>query len=200
MAFRNIDLDENIMLKNKIPLLIENKDWLNLFGDINDKNIQYIKEELTELVEKQRELERDSKNFQKEKLHAMKMILGISDAVNNENKIGTLGLLDEYKEKIENINEELDEITFQLETVPQKIKELNFNLLKVTVSYGYKELKDKEKKLKAVTDELETIRERLQVLINEKYDYEEFINATYLFLHGMLGNEEMEKLDEEILE
>jgi cell fate (sporulation/competence/biofilm development) regulator YmcA (YheA/YmcA/DUF963 family) len=200
MAFRNIDLDENIMLKNKIPLLIENKDWLNLFGDINDKNIQYIKEELTELVEKQRELERDSKNFQKEKLHAMKMILGISDAVNNENKIGTLGLLDEYKEKIENINEELDKITFQLETVPQKIKELNFNLLKVTVSYGYKELKDKEKKLKAVTDELETIRERLQVLINEKYDYEEFINATYLFLHGMLGNEEMEKLDEEILE
>jgi cell fate (sporulation/competence/biofilm development) regulator YmcA (YheA/YmcA/DUF963 family) len=200
MAFRNIDLDENIMLKNKIPLLIENKDWLNLFGDINDKNIQYIKEELTELVEKQRELERDSKNFQKEKLHAMKMILGISDAVNNENKIGTLGLLDEYKEKIENINEELDEITFQLETIPQKIKELNFNLLKVTVSYGYKELKDKEKKLKAVTDELETIRERLQVLINEKYDYEEFINATYLFLHGMLGNEEMEKLDEEILE
>mgnify|MGYP000850267354 FL=1 len=200
MAFRNIDLDENIMLKNKIPLLIENKDWLNLFGDINDKNIQYIKEELTELVEKQRELERDSKNFQKEKLHAMKMILGISDAVNNENKIGTIGLLDEYKEKIENINEELDEITFQLETIPQKIKELNFNLLKVTVSYGYKELKDKEKKLKAVTDELETIRERLQVLINEKYDYEEFINATYLFLHGMLGNEEMEKLDEEILE
>ena len=200
MAFRNIDLDENIMLKNKIPLLIENKDWLNLFGNVNDKNIQYIKEELTELVEKQRELERDSKNFQKEKLHAMKMILGISDAVNNENKIGTLGLLDEYKEKIENINEELDEITFQLETIPQKIKELNFNLLKVTVSYGYKELKDKEKKLKAVTDELETIRERLQVLINEKYDYEEFINATYLFLHGMLGNEEMEKLDEEILE
>lgn len=200
MAFRNIDLDENIMLKNKIPLLIENKDWLNLFGNVNDKNIQYIKEELTELVEKQRELERDSKNFQKEKLHAMKMILGISDAVNNENKIGTIGLLDEYKEKIENINEELDEITFQLETIPQKIKELNFNLLKVTVSYGYKELKDKEKKLKAVTDELETIRERLQVLINEKYDYEEFINATYLFLHGMLGNEEMEKLDEEILE
>ena len=200
MAFRNIDLDENIMLKNKIPLLIENKDWLNLFGNVNDKNIQYIKEELTELVEKQRELERDSKNFQKEKLHAMKMILGISDAVNNENKIGTIGLLDEYKEKIENINEELDKITFQLETVPQKIKELNFNLLKVTVSYGYKELKDKEKKLKAVTDELETIRERLQVLINEKYDYEEFINATYLFLHGMLGNEEMEKLDEEILE
>jgi cell fate (sporulation/competence/biofilm development) regulator YmcA (YheA/YmcA/DUF963 family) len=168
MAFRNIDLDENIMLKNKIPLLIENKDWLNLFGNVNDKNIQYIKEELTELVEKQRELERDSKNFQKEKLHAMKMILGISDAVNNENKIGTIGLLDEYKEKIENINEELDEITFQLETIPQKIKELNFNLLKVTVSYGYKELKDKEKKLKAVTDEL--------------------------------GNEEMEKLDEEILE
>ncbi len=200
MAFKNIDLDQNIMLKNKIPLLIEYKEWLNLFGNVNNKNIQYIKEELVELVKKERELERDSKSLQKEKIHAMKMILGVSDAVNNENKVETVGLLDEYKEKIEDINDELDEITFQLETTPQMIRELNFNLLKATVDYGYKELKHKEKKLKEVTDELETLRERLKVLINEKYDYEEFIDATYSFLHGMLGSEEMEKLDEEILE
>lgn len=200
MAFKNVNLDENIILKNKIPLLIEDKNWIELFGNVNNKNIQYIKEELMKLVKKEKELNKTSRTFQKEKLHAMKMILGVSDAVNNENKIETIGLLDEYRKRIEDINEELDEITFQLETIPQTIRELNFNLLKVTVDYGYKELKDKGKKLKSVTDELEALRERLQVLINEKYDYEEFIDATYSFLHGMLGSEEMEKLDEEILE
>ncbi|NMB26685.1 MAG: hypothetical protein GX987_01360 [Tissierellia bacterium] len=200
MMFKNIDLDKNIILKNKVPLLIKDEDWIKLFGNVKNKNIQYIKEELIEMVKKGKELERTVATLQKEKLHAMKMILGISDAINNENKIETVGLLDEYKGRIEDINEELDDITFELETIPQDIRELNFNLLKATVDYGYKELKDKEKKLKYVIDELETLRERVKKLINEKYDYEEWIDSTYSFLHGMLGSERMEKLDEEILD
>ncbi|NMA86915.1 MAG: hypothetical protein GX968_06290, partial [Tissierellia bacterium] len=138
--------------------------------------------------------------LQKEKNHAIKMILGISDAINNEDKNVDINLLDEYREKIENINKELDDITFQLETIPGEIRELNFNLLKLTVDYGYKELKIKEKKLKSTNEELEELRERLRGLINEKHDYEEWIDATYSFLHGMLGSHEMEKLDEEILD
>jgi cell fate (sporulation/competence/biofilm development) regulator YmcA (YheA/YmcA/DUF963 family) len=200
MGFKDIDLDENIIFKNKIPLLIEDKSWVALFGNIDNKDIQNIKEELAQMVEKQKQLDKMNRTLQKEKLHAMKMILGISDAVNNENKIETIGLLDEYKKKIEEANEQIDEIIFQLETIPQSIRELNFDLLKATVYYGYKELKDKEKKLKSVTEELEALRKRLQELINEKYDYEEFIDATYSFLHGMLGNEETEKLDRKILE
>ena len=200
MAFKNIELDENIVLKNKIPILIKDPNWLKLFGDVDNKNIQNIKEELTELVEAQGELERKEKALQKEKTLAMKMILGVSNAVNNENKIQSVGLLDVYKEKIEKINEELDNIIYQLETIPSKIREVNFNLLKATVYYGYKELKSKEKNLKEVTDELESMRERIKFLINQKYDYEEWINSTYSFLHGLLGSEEIEKLDEQILE
>ncbi len=59
MIFKNIDLDENIVLKNKIPLLIENEDWIRLFGNIKNRNIQHIKEELTELVKKEKELEKN---------------------------------------------------------------------------------------------------------------------------------------------
>ncbi len=73
------------------------------------------------------------------------MILGISDAINNEDKNVDINLLDEYRRN-RNINKELDDITFQLETIPGEIRELNFNLLKLTVDYGYKELKIKEKK------------------------------------------------------
>ena len=200
MSYRGIDLDEDIIRKNKIPLLVEDDNWKELFGDIDNKNIQQIKEELMELIEKERELDRISKKLQKDKLHAMKMILGISDAVNNGNKIENVDLLDEYKQKIENTNVELDDIMYQLESIPQDIREMNFNLLKATVEYGYKELKVKEKKLNSVTEELEILRERLKELINKKHDYEEWIDATYSFLHGMLGSQEMEKLDEKILD
>lgn len=200
MSFKNIDLDENIILKNRIPLLVMDEHWAKLFGDIKYKNIQSLKEELTKLIKKEEELKRQSHVLQKEKTHSMKMILGISDAINNESRDVDPKLLDEYKDKIENINEELEEITFRLETIPQEIREVNFELLKITVDYGYKELKTKEKKLNNVSYELELLRERLKELINEKHDYEEWIDATYSFLHGMLGSQEMEKLDEEILD
>ncbi|QQY80023.1 hypothetical protein EDD65_101159 [Keratinibaculum paraultunense] len=200
MTYKDIDLDKDIIQKNKIPLLIEDENWIKLFGDVNDKNIQYIKEELMELVKKQKELERQKEKLKKEKLHAMKMILGISDTINNEHKVENIVLLDEYKQKLEDINKELEDIMYQLEIIPQDMKDMNFELLKATVEYGYRELKTKEKKLNAVTEELETLREKLKDLINEKHDYEEWIDATYSFLHGMLGSKEMEKLDKQILD
>ncbi len=196
----SIDLDENIMLKNKIPILVMDENWLRLFGDIKYKNMQYLKEELNELIKKEGKLKEKSYILQREKTHAMKMILGISDAINNESKDVDPKLLDEYKSKIEKANEELEEITFQLETIPHEIREVNFQLLETTADYGYKELKTREKKLKETVDELDKLRERLRELINEKHDYEEWIDSAYSFLHGMLGSEEMEKLDEKILD
>lgn len=199
MRYNKLDIDEKIMLKNKIPLLIEDESWISLFGDTSNREIKKAKEELSKLVEENKKLERRSNKLQKEKLNSMKMILGVSDAVNNENNLEVVGLLEEYREKIEDINEELEEITFQLEIMPESIRKLNFDLLESTVYYGYKELKEKQRKLDETIDEIDSLKERLKILINEKYNYEEWVGPTYSFLHGMLGNEEMEKLDGKIL-
>lgn len=196
---KSIDLDEKILRKNRIPLLFEDPSWKKLFGDTEDKKIQQSKEELMELVSKNREMEKSMRKLQKDKLEAMKMILGVSDSVNNENKTENIGLLDEYKERVLDINEELEEITFQLETIPKEIRDANFQLLNLTVQHGYDELKRKEKGLEKASAELDALRARLQELIVIKYDYEEWINETYIFLHGLLGNEMIEKLDRERL-
>jgi len=200
MSYKDIELDESIIAKNKIPLLINNKDWLNLFGKLNNKSIQSVKEKLEETVKIRRNLEREENKLNEDKKFAMKMILGISNAVNNENKTHDVKLLDEYKEKIENINVRLDSISYELETTYEEIRELNLELLKATIYYGYKELKKREEKLKDITEELESLREKTKELINEKYDNEEWVRATYSFLHGMLGWKETDKLDDEILE
>ncbi|SHI09257.1 hypothetical protein [Sporanaerobacter acetigenes] len=200
MFSKDIDLDENIILKNKIPILIEDENWIKLFSDVDDKYIINHKEELEELLKEQKKIENEISSLQKEKLKCMKMILGISDAVNNEEKVESVSLLDEYSGKIYEINDKLDDLTFQLETIPKQIREANYELLKATVKYGYRELKIKEKKLEETTEELEELKERLKELINEKHDYEEWVSGTYTFLHGMLGSKEMEKLDKQILD
>lgn len=200
MPYRNIDIDESIIIKNKIPLLVYDQQWKKLFDNSDNKDIISAKEKLIEAIMKKDQLEREEVKLKKDKTHAMKMILGISNSINNENKIENVDLLEKYKNKIESINERLDEISFELEKLYQEIRTLNFNLLKATVYYGYKDIKRKEKKLKKVNEELELIRERIKLLINEKYDCEEWINSAYSFLHGMLGRDEIERLDEKILE
>jgi len=196
---RTIDLDERILKKNRIPLLYNEPSWVKLFGKAKDRNIQRAKEELMALVEKEKELDAKTKDLQREKLKAMKMILGISDSVNNENKTENIRLLDEYKNKVEKINEELDELIFQLETMPKKIREANLQLLNATIEYGYKELNNREKVLREAIEEIDILRTRLKGLIKIKYDYEEWINETYRFFHGLLGSDTIEKIDEERL-
>ncbi|OZV13808.1 hypothetical protein CIW83_02385 [Tissierella sp. P1] len=197
MFGRNISLDQSILLKNKIPLLYNDESWVKLFGDVNDKNIQNAKEELIELVSKERELEIQNRELQREKLKCMKMILGISDSINNDNKVENIALLDDYKNRMISINEELEELTFQLETIPKEIREANLKLLNLTIEYGYDELKVKEKVVAQSIGEIEALRQKLKNLIKTKHDYEEWINETYTFLHGLLGSEVIEKIDKE---
>ena len=148
MPFRNIEIDESIIIKNKIPLLVYDKEWKKLFGNIDNKDIINAKEKLIEAINKKNQLEREEAKLKKDKNFAMKMILGISNSINNENKVENVDLLDKYKDKIESINERLDELSFELENIYKEIRDLNFNLLKATVYYGYRDIKKKEKKLK----------------------------------------------------
>lgn len=199
MFNRNINLDESILLRNKIPLLYNNDSWIKLFGNSEDKNIKNARENLIELISKEREIEARNRELQKEKLKCMKMILGISDSINNDNKVENIGLLDEYKDQIISINEELEELTFQLEILPKEIREANLKLLNATIQYGYDELRTREKIVNQSIAEIESLRERLKDLMETKHDYEEWINETYRFLHGLLGSEVIEKIDKERL-
>ncbi len=199
MFEKNINIDINILRKNKIPLLYKEPSWLDIFGDVNDKEIQKNKKELEERVIREAEIENKIKSIQREKLNCMKMILGVSDSVNNENKIENIVLLDEYKKKIELLNEEMDELTFELETIPKEIREINLSLLNASIQYGYSELKSKEKRLSNSIEEIQILRDRLKTLIEEKHNEEEWINKTYTFFHGLLGSEIIEEIDRERL-
>lgn len=200
MFGNTINLDENILRKNRIPILIKEPEWIKLFGDNNNRYIQNSKEELTQLITRQNVLKSYNKKLQINKSKYMKMILNVSDSVNNAedgNKEEYIELLDEYKEKILEINEELEDIKFQLEILPKEIRDSNFKLLTETVQYGYNELKNREKVLNKSLEEIHILREKLKALIEIRYSNEEWINEAYTFLHGILGSEVIEKIDRE---
>lgn len=199
MFKKNINIDEDILRKNKIPLLYKDPNWLELFGEVEDAKIRDIKISLEEKVSRENEIISLIKDYQAEKLQCMKMILGVSDSINNDNKIKNIKLLDEYKDKIKSINNEIDNLKFESEAMPKEIRELNLNLLKETIRFGYDELNEKEDTLKEALEEIDILRGKLKELIKIKYDYGEWINKTYTFFHGLLGSEIIEKIDQERL-
>ena len=199
MFSKFISLDENVLRRNRIPILIKEPEWVKLFGDINNRQIQATKAELIQLIIKEQKLEEHFKKIQKKKAKHMKMILEVSNIVNDEennnDKTKNINLLDRYKEEILQINEEVESIKFQLENFPKEIREANFQLLNATVQYGYDELKHKEKEFDKAVSDIESLRIKLREAVITKHDNEEWINNTYTFLHGVLGSEVIEKLD-----
>lgn len=201
MFSKDLDLDYRTIMRNNIPLLVKDNTWKELFSDINDRQINKLKSELEDLLEEQKEIERKLKKLKKEKKRTMAKIINLSDEINNNNMNDekAMELLSRYQEDIYDINNRLEDITFRYEMIPKQIREANFNLLKETIKYGYKELKLWDKELNNVNNEIDEFRIKLRELIDKKNDYEEKRNLTYNFLHGILGNKEIEKLDREML-
>lgn len=195
---KNIDIDYSVIFTNKVPLLINDETWNKVFGNLNHKDLKELKEELKKLTIEKKKLNDELKNLIKEKRKAMTDIVNLSHRV-NKGLDEYISELNEKKEKILKLNDQIDEITFRLETLPKIIKDTNFELLKVTIKYAYSVIKENEKKVTDISLEIESLRQKLRELIEEKNNHEEIKIKTYGFLHGILGHKEMEKLDNLLL-
>lgn len=185
---------DNIQL-NRLPLLHKDENWIGLFGNTDDKDIRKHLDEIISLENEEKELLQLLKQLNSDKKKSMAMILRVSDSVNTDKKKENIKLLDEYKEKLLNTNDKIDEVSFRLELIPGKIREANFQLLNATVIRGYQDLSKKEDELTSATKELDEVNKRMKELVEIKVRNEEWINGVYTFLHRLLGNDIIDQLD-----
>jgi len=191
----NIDIDSSLILKNKIPILVRDPMWINLFGEIEDRTIDNLKQELKGILDEEQKVARELNSLKINKKKAMAKIINFSEVINNSTYNQGADILGDLQNEIHKINEEIEETTFRCEMLPKEIREANLKLLKATVKYAYKDLVVKEKEIESTTKEVEALKEKLRLLIDKKHNHEESVNNTYRFLHGILGGEEMERLD-----
>lgn len=199
MPFKDIELNYNIMSENNIPLLVNNPEWKILFGNSDDKNINISKKNLLEILKRERVCRNKLKDLQNKKRKAMVSIVNLSHRVNNYDE-KAIKKLEHSRAEIIEINKQTENLKFELDIIPSKIRKANFELLNITVRIAYEDLKIKEKKLVPINDEISNLRRKLKELIENKNDYEEEINDTYTFLHNIIGKKEIEKLDKNFFE
>ena len=195
-----LELDYDALTKSAVPLLIEDEMWIKLFDHIKEKDVVKLKERLRMTVDLSREVSEALPEKRSEKKKLISKILTLSDKVNNNELTEGIELLEQYKIELNEVNEEIDELTFKSETLPSEVRSINLELLLETVKDAYEDIKGTEEFMIQIEIELKELRKRLGDIIKEKYDNEDRRNEIYKFLHNTLGVAEANRLDSEILD
>ncbi|MDD2481330.1 MAG: hypothetical protein PHF82_04250 [Lutispora sp.] len=196
---KEIDIDSDMLRKNKIPILIYTPEWIQLFSNFKSRSMQKTVDKLEELLSKEKSLTQEHKELEKRKRILMNKILHISNELNENNNEAFLDPLKDAQKEILQINNRLPEVLEELESLPSAINSHNTFLLKETVKRTYELINENKLEADKTQQEISKVRETLMELIQSKVDMEERVNKLYSYLHGIMGVVEMEKLDESLL-
>lgn len=196
---KNIDFEDNIIKRNKIPVLIYSPEWIQLFTNFHSRSLKKAASSLEELLAREKTCEAEQKELERRKKILMNKILYISKEINEDNNEQAIPKMEEAQRELLKINERLPQLIEELEILPSLINQQNTELLKETIKRAYDLIKEHKDEAAKCQDEVNLIRQRLSELIIKKVDMEERVNRLYSFIHGMVGANEMEKLDDSYL-
>jgi flagellar biosynthesis/type III secretory pathway chaperone len=196
---KSIDFKENIVKRNKIPVLIYVPEWIQLFSNYKSRNMQKTVTKLEELIAREKEYDSDFSSMEKRKKLLMNKILYLSKDINENNNEAALPKMEETEKELIEINQKIPILIEEMETLPSLINEMNTQLLKETIKRSYELIKEHQSESEKCQEQVNEIRQKLAVLIEKKVDMEERTNKLYSFVHGMIGADEMESLDEDFL-
>lgn len=190
------DLSLEMLRQSRVPILILDKVWHNIFPpEKKTKIILQLEEELNSLLKQRGQLNNDLKDYLKLKKKLMDGILELTTEVfTNENESAKKEMEKNQKYILE-INEKLEEIQNRLKTIPDEIQEVNGRLLEESVKICYGEMKEYQKALEELNDWIETTRELLKTKLEEKTIREEKAAQIYSYLHDLVGPDFINYLD-----
>ncbi len=196
---KDINFKDNIVRRNKIPTLIYVPEWIQLFSGNKSRSMQKIIARLEVLIARNKECDSELYNLEKRKKMVMNKILYLSKDINENNDKTALSKMEEAEKEIKEINRKIPVLLEELESIPKQINDMNTQLLKETIKRAYELINESRSESEKCQEQVNDLRQKLAELIQKKADMEERVNKLYLFIHGMIGADEMESLDESFL-
>lgn len=192
---KKITITDEMLKLSSIPNLSLDKQWDVIFTDVMDRKMKYLYKEVTELTERQKELGETLKQKKREKKSLMNKILIYSDEVNSQGNTDSIPKLEEARDKIVIINDQIDELMFELEEMPSKLRQKNYELLKLSLGIAYQDLSENKKNVDYLDFEIDRLRDKIVAMKESKKSHEASINKLYSYLHKTIGHKNTEELD-----
>lgn len=192
----NARLDRKILRKNDISLLLLDERWNKLFVN-NQKTpeIAACEDKLTGLFKSQARLLAEEKENAADKKKCMDMILKLTPAVFDAGDAAAKEEMQNCEKEIKKLNDRSAKNQEELDAIPDKIRDVNLELLENTVKAVYFKIRTEQKRVEELSALIAETRERLKAYIDEKETLSQDHTDTYSYFHDLLGGEELERLD-----
>ena len=196
MPSKRIELDPDILRRNRISVLTLDERWNSLFKYIaKTPTIIRLEERMNNLLKKQAQLTTEHKENLALKKDLLKRIMELTTDAFERGDETARKQIDNSEAEINRINLREPEIEEELSTAQTDIKEVNIELLENSVSYLYRDIKKTQERTVELEVLIEELKEKLKESISERETMVEAYNQTYLYLHALLGVEQIEELD-----
>lgn len=169
----------------RIPLLVLDQKWHQLFLDDKPKEIERLEQKLNKQLATQGRLNQELKDMKVLKQKLMKNI------VVNMDEIGEHGQetrkLQEDRRLITEINDKMEAEELQLEKLQEEIEEDNFLLMVETMEYCYRIMNSNETEREDLVVRIAQMRTELKTKIYRREAIEEQNRGIYAYLHDIFG-------------
>jgi len=182
--------------KNDISLLILDERFNKLFTSTpKTPQIEASEEKLKSLLKEEARLTAEAKEIAANKKRHMDKIIKLTPTVFEQNDEAAKKEMKYCEKEIKRINARLKMIEEELDALPDRLKEVNLELLENTVNIVYFKIRKSSKRVEELSEFIEETRARLKEYIDEKELLSQDDTDIYSYFHDLLGAEELERLD-----
>ena len=195
---KNTDEFRKALEHKKLPLLVLDQKWHRLFA-IHGKTdeIRNAETELNNLLARQGKLNSDLKDYKKVKNQLMDEIVqnmeGSDGNASDKEKVR-----DKDKRMIDELNERIDAAEAELLELPQKMKQVNENLMILSMEYFYAKIKINTQESKEIEEWIYPVRIDLKKNIIKKQNRDINNREIYAYLHDICGPQVLDLFDVEM--
>lgn len=195
---KNTDEFRKALEHKKLPLLVLDQKWHRLFA-IHGKTdeIRNAETELNNLLARQGKLNSDLKDYKKVKNQLMDEIVqnmeGSDGNASDKEKVR-----DKDKRMIDELNERIDAAEAELLELPQKMKQVNENLMILSMEYFYAKIKINTQESKEIEAWINQVRIDLKKNIIKKQNRDINNREIYAYLHDICGPQVLDLFDVEM--
>jgi ferritin len=192
--------DKKTLRTNDISAVILDKRWNTLFTYIEKpRKTAQMEDELEKLLFEDTRLLQLAEELPEKKRKLLNKIMQLSPKAHKENDENAKNKMQEYQNEVHKINKEIEKTEKRLDDMPENIRKKNIDLLESTVKKVYFKIKSNIKRVEELDKMIQTRREEIKSLIDEKETLAVDYTEVYSYFHDLLGSNELEKLDKKYL-
>lgn len=196
---KKIDREEEEFINRfrglEAPILILDERWLRIFPEVyKTPEIKQLEKKLREAFKYQARLNNDMGNAEQKKKQLLERIIRFMNVAQiNENEAKKQEKSQEY---IKDINAQLSDMELEYENIPDKIKELNEELLIESLRVCYRRMKENKKQLAEQKQLVEEARDLLQERRERQKELRKENESIFSFMHRVFGSRIIEVFDQ----